>query len=175
MSKPVKELVRKELVRRFGDITSLAVVGFTGISAVDNDRLRARLRDKDIRLTVVKNVLARQAFKDIGLPRAADMLDGPCAIAYGGDSVVAVVRELLDIGKETPTLTVKAALLDGEIFEADRIDVLSKYPMRDEAIAAVVSCALGPARKLAGCVLAPGGRIAGALKAIADKGDAEAA
>lgn len=171
MSKPVKALVRNELIKRFQGITSLAVVGFTGLSAVSNTNIRRRLREKGIRLTVVKNVLARQAFQEIGLPEAGGMLDGPCAVAYGGDSVVAMVRELLDIGKDAPTLTVKAALMDGEIFGADRIVELSTYPTCEEAIATVVACALSPGRNIAGCAMGPGSRIAGILKTIEEKGD----
>lgn len=176
MSKPIKALVRNELIKRLQDATSLAVVGFTGLNAVANTTIRGRLRDKGIRLTVVKNILARQAFQEIGIPEAGQMLDGPCAVAYGGDSVVGVVRELLAIHKENPTLTVKAALLDGEVFDADRIAELSTYPTRDEAIATLVACALAPARKLAACAGAPAARIAGILKTIEEKGDqAEAA
>ena len=174
MSKPIKELVRKELISRFQGITSLAVVGFTGVNAVTNNMIRARLRDKGIRLTVVKNIMARQAFKEVGLAQAGDMLDGPCAVTSGGDNVVSMVRELLEISKEVPALAVKAALLEGEVFGSERIVELSKYPTRDEAIAAVAACAMSPARKLAGCVMAPGGKIAGILKTLEEKGAAEA-
>ena len=170
MSKPVKTLVRKELIKRFDGITSLAVVGFTGLDAVTNNAIRGRLLEKGMRLTVVKNILARQAFSEMGLDEAGQMLDGPCAVAYGGDSVVDLVRELLDIGKGAPTLTVKAALLDGEVFGSDRIQELSTFPTRDEAIANVVTCALTPARKLAGCLVAPGSAIAGILKTLEDAG-----
>ncbi len=173
MSKPVKTLVRKELIKRLDGVTSLAVVGFTGLDAVANNLIRGRLLEKGMRLTVVKNILAKQAFSEIGLEEAGQMLDGPCAVAYGGDSVVDLVRELLDIGKESPTLTVKAALLDGEVFGSDRIEELSKFPTRDEAIATVVTCALSPARKLAACLTAPGGKIAGILKTIEDAGDGD--
>lgn len=169
MSKPIKEMMRKELIRRFAGIESLAVVGFVGLDAVATNIVRGRLKEKQMRLTVVKNSLARQAFKEIGLSQAGDLLDGPCAIAYGGESIVDVVRELISIGKETPALTVKAALLDGEAFVGgERVLTLSNYPTRDEALATVVACALGPAGRLAGCLKAPGGKIAGILKTIED-------
>lgn len=173
MSKQVKELIRKELARRFEGVTSLAVVGLTGVSAVMNHGIRGRLRRKNIRIMVVKNSLARQAFRDMGLPAAADLLDGPCALAYGVDpnkvEVVTIVRELLDIGKEVPSLTVKAALLEGEKFGLDQIDRLSKFPTHQEALSQLVSCALSAGRKLAACVVAPGGKIASLLKAIEEK------
>jgi len=169
MSKPVKALVRKELISRFDGQTSLAVVGFVGLGAIANNQIRGRLLEKGMRLAVVKNVLAKQAFKEVGLEEAGQMLEGPCAVAYGGDSVVDLVRELLEIGKESPTLTVKAAMLDGEIYGSDRIVELSKFPTRDEAIANVLTCALSPARNLAGCLKGPASAIAGILKTIEEK------
>lgn len=169
MSKPVKALIKNELEKRFEGITSLAVVGITGIDGVRNHEIRGRLLAKDIRLTVVKNSIARQAFREIGLSPAAEMLDGPCAVAYGADSVVTVVRELLDIKRETPNLTVKAALLEGEIFGADRIAELSALPTLGEALSGIVRCVLSPGAKLAGCLVGPGGKIASLVKAIEDK------
>ena len=180
MSKPVKELLRKELAERFEGLTSLVVVGFTGLDAVTTNRLRGRLREKDIRLTVVKNSIARQAFNSVGLQAAAKLLDGPSAIASWADDeragIVVVVRELLDIGKESPELTVKAAILEGEVFGPDRIDELSKYPTRDEAIGRIAGCALAPGAKLTACLLAPGAKLASILKTIEEKqnGDGEA-
>ena len=43
MSKPIKNLLRKEFIRRFEGITSLAVVGFTGLDAVSTNEIRGRL------------------------------------------------------------------------------------------------------------------------------------
>ena len=169
MSKPVKELVRKELIKRFHGLTSLAIVGFTGLDAIATNVVRGRLLGKDIRITVVKNSLARQAFKEVGLDVAGPLLDGPCAVAYGAESVVDVVRELLDIHKQYPSLTVKGAVLEGEAFEESQIDALSKYPTRDEAIAHVLACALAPGGKIAACLLGPGGKIASILKTIEEK------
>ena len=70
MSKPIKELVQKELIKRFENLTSMAVVGFTGIDANTTREIRGRLREKTIRMTVVKNSIARQALDAVGLPEA---------------------------------------------------------------------------------------------------------
>ncbi|MCP4377657.1 MAG: 50S ribosomal protein L10 [bacterium] len=175
MSKPVKALIRDELARRLEGVTSLAVVGLTGVNAITATDIRKRLNEKEIRLLVVKNALAKQAFKTAGLEVACDLLDGPCALAYGGDNVVSTVRELLDIKKEqAPELVVKAAVMDGEAFASDRIEALSKFPTRDEAIGTIVSCALAPGMKLASCILAPGSKIASLVKTIEESHDGEA-
>jgi len=171
MSKPVKELLRKNLIGRLEGVDSLAVVGFTGVDAVTTNAIRKRLVAKNIKMTVIKNSIARQAFKSVGLDDAIAMIEGPCAIAYGAEGVVTVVRELLEMGKDSPNLTVKAAYMDGEIFGAERIEELSRYPTWQEAIALLISAALGPAKKLAGCLVGPGRKLAGIVKAVEDKAE----
>jgi ribosomal protein L10 len=173
MSKPVKELIKKELLKRFAGVDSLAVVGFTGLDAIATNKIRGRLRAKKINMTVVKNSIARRAFDDLGIAAASDMLEGPCAVAYGADSVVTVVRELLEIGKDSPKLTVKAAFLEGEIFPTGRIEELSKFPTREEAIGRVVACILSPGKKLAACIIGPGSKVASILKTIEEKAPKE--
>ncbi|RPI63386.1 MAG: 50S ribosomal protein L10, partial [Planctomycetaceae bacterium] len=175
MSKPIKDLIKKELVKRMDGVTSVAVVGFSGIDAVTTRMIRGRLREKQIKLTVVKNSVARNAFKSLGLEGAASLLEGPCALAYGADSVVTVVRELLAIVKDAPKLTVKAALLDGDVFGTEKIEELSKFPTRPEAIGRVVSSILSPAKVIAGCIITPAGKLASILKTIEDKRKDEAA
>ena len=170
MSKPVKELVAKSLSARFEGLTSLAVCGYQGLDAEDTRIMRGRLCEKDIHFTVIKNSCARRAFKENGLDLAVPLLDGPCALAWGSDSVVSVVRELIDISKEAEGLTIKAALMEGDVFSGDgQIDQLSKYPTRDEAIGQVVQCALSGGANLASAITGPGGQIGGILKTIEEK------
>jgi large subunit ribosomal protein L10 len=169
MSKPVKEMMQRQMTRRLEGVTSVAVVDLTGVDANDNNRLRSRLREKDISLHVVKNSLARQAFKEVGLEQACDLLEGPCALAYGADSVVVIVRELRDIAKEVANLGVKGALLEGDVFGAERMEELSKYPTREEAIGQITQAATSAGSQLASCFVAPGGSIAALLEAIEQK------
>jgi large subunit ribosomal protein L10 len=169
MSKPIKKLMRDELVRRFTGVSQLAVVGLAGVDADTANQVRNRLRQKDIHVTVVKNALAKQAFRELGIERAATLLAGPSAIAYGADGVVTIVRELLEINQEAPNVTVKAAYMDGQVFGADQIEALSRYPTREEAIAQVLQCLLSPGANVSACLIGPGGQIAAILKAIEDR------
>ncbi len=176
MSKPVKELIRKELVRRFDGLASMAVVDLTGVDANTTRDIRADLEAKNIAVTVVKNAIARQAFKRLGMEVVNEVIDGPCAIAYAIDpdvSVVNVVRELLDIRKEATALTLKGAVLEGDLFGPERMDELSKFPTREEALSQLVGVMLGAGGGLAACLLGPGAAIAGVLKTIEEKQDGE--
>ena len=168
MSKPVKALLRKELVRRLTGADSLTVLSLVGVPGVASNELRGQLLESGITMTVVKNSVARQAFKEVGLESVIGLLDGPSAVAVGGESVVDVVRLLLEFAKAQPTLVIRGALLEGEVFGPDRVEELSKWPTRDEAIANLAGMALSPGRKLAGAIVGPGGRIAGAIKTLSE-------
>ena len=174
MSKPIKQLMRNELTSRLDGVDSVAVVDLTGIDAITTNLIRTRLTDKDIRLNVVKNSLAKQTFKEVGLGAASDLLEGPCALAWGADSIVDVVRELRDIAKEVKALGLKGALLDGDVFEAARMPELANYPTREEAIGQILQAACSAGANLASCLIAPGGSIASLLKTIEETAEGEA-
>lgn len=168
MSKPVKSLLRKELSRRLDGVASLAVLSWTGIDGIMANRLRRRLRDENIQLMVVKNSIARWVFKEKGLEQGCSLIDGPCALAWGSESVVNVVRTLLDQGKEIPTLEVKGALFEGELFGPDRVEHLARYPTRTEALATVAMLIRTAGANLAGSLVGPAGRLAAAIKQIGE-------
>jgi large subunit ribosomal protein L10 len=171
MSKPVKALLRKELTARLSGVESLAILSLAGVSGVANNRLRRELRSQDIRLTVVQNSVARQALGEVGLAAVSPLIDGPCALVIGGESCVSVVRQLLGKGKEIPSLSVRGAYMEGEVFGPDRIDELSKYPTRDEALARLSGQILSAGGNLVGIFRGPGARLAGILKAIQDRAE----
>ncbi|HDZ22091.1 hypothetical protein LCGC14_0707550 [marine sediment metagenome] len=171
MSKPVKEMMRTQLVGQLDGVDAVAVVDLTGIDANTTNQIRRRLTEKSIRLSVVKNSMARYAFKQVGLDDAVALLEGPCALAWGGESIISVVRELRDIRKEVEQLGLKGALLDGDVYGAERMEELANYPTREEAIAQVLQAALSPGANLASCLIAPGGAIAALIEAIEEQGD----
>ncbi|MFW6154535.1 MAG: 50S ribosomal protein L10 [Planctomycetota bacterium] len=172
MSKPVKSLLRKEFGRRLEGVTDMAVVSVIGIDGNTNNRLRGELLDKGIHVMVVKNAMARQAFNDLGIGAVGELLDGPCAVAYGADSVVDVVREIVGRAREIPELSVKGAYMDGELYAGpERVEQLSKFPTRGEALGKLAGAARGPGAKIAGALIGPGGVIAGVLKALEERGE----
>lgn len=171
MSKPVKALLRTELKKRLEGVESLAVVSLMGVDGPSNNQLRRQLFQKQIHVTVVKNSIARQALKEVGLDAVGQLLEGPCALATGADSVVAIVRELLARKKEVPNLVVRGAYLEGSIFGPERVEELSKYPTRDEAIGQAVMLVRSPGSRLASCIIGPGGKLAAILKAIQEKAE----
>src|ERR1700712_2148312 len=97
MSKKVKNLITKELESRLGDIDAVAVINPRGIGAIQTNLMRRKLRAQGLRMTVVKNSLAKRAVGDGSKIKGFDkLLDGPSAVIYGKASVSTIARLILD-------------------------------------------------------------------------------
>lgn len=170
MSKPIKEMIIKQYRQRFAGVEGAVVIDLRGYDAKENNRLRNHLRTKGVKVTVVKNSLARKAISGTPLEVAGKALVGPAAFAYGADSVVAVAREIMDWSRKVKQLELKAAVLDGTLFEgAEGVKRLSQFPTREEAQARVVQLVLSPAQKVVGAAKGPGGKLMGIVKTIQEK------
>ena len=170
MSKPIKQMIVRDYQKRFEGVEGGVLVEIRGMDAGTNNRMRTELVGKKIRVSVVKNTLARKAFTGTALESLSKYLSGPSALVYGGDSVVAVAREIVAWAKDKEALQFKAAILDGITFEGKAgVEALSKFPTREEAQAKVITLALSPARNVVGAVKGPAGRVLGIVKEIQRK------
>jgi large subunit ribosomal protein L10 len=170
MSKPMKEMIISEYQNRFGELDSAVLIEIRGMDANENNQLRGQLAEKQIKVTILKNSLARSAFKGGKLELLSDSLEGSTAIVTGADSVVDVAREMVRCAKEYVALELKAAVLDGELFEGNAgLKQLSDFPTKDEAQANVVAIALAPFKNVVGAASSPGSSLMGVVKQIQEK------
>ena len=170
MSKSIKNMIVDEYRKRFGEVTEALLVDVRGIDANDNNAMRQALHAKGVRITVIRNTLARTAFADTPLESMSSALDGPSALCYGGESVVDVARLMIDWAKKIDQLEVKAAILDGEFFEGVKgVKHLSTFPTKDESKARIVQLALAPAGNVVGGATGPGGKLLGVIKEIQER------
>jgi large subunit ribosomal protein L10 len=170
MSKTVKQIIMRDYVTRVAGHDDALLISIRGMKGVDTTRMRAKLRGKKIKVSVIRNSLARKAFENSALNGLADLLKGPTALAVGEVSVVEVARAMVEALKEFPTLELRGALLDGTLFEGRKgVEELSKFPTKDEAIGQAVGLIVGPGKKLLAQVKGPGSNIAGIIKAIETK------
>ncbi len=180
MSKPIKALIEKELVAKFKDFDSAAVINPRGIDAIKNNQIRRRLHEKGLRMTVVRNALAKRATSGTKLSGLEKLLEGPSAVIYGKASVSAVARLLLEEKKLDEKIELRGILFDGDVYSGeDGIKTVSQFPTREEAIGQIISALMGPGASVLGALLGPGSTVASLIKAIEEKaeksGAAEAA
>jgi len=169
MSKPVKDLITKELTARLKDLDGVGVINPRGINANKNHGIRRRLHEKGLKMMIVKNTLAKRAVGNGKLKGFDKLLDGPSAVIYGKASISTLARLLLEERKTDETLELRGIFFDGELYTGNKgVEQVSKLPTREEAVANVLAAILGPGRKLAAALKGPGGKLGAVLKTIED-------
>ena len=168
MSKAVKELITNELKSRYDGVSSACVVETTGMTVLEQEDLRGRIRSQSGSMHIVKNRLARIAFRGGPLEALGEALDGPCALVTTEGSIIDIAKALVDASKEHEKLQLKNAIFDGD---ADLLTVaeLSKMKGIRELLGEIAALVSSPGRAVAGCIQSPQSKIAGCLKAIAEK------
>ena len=177
MSKYVKGLLQQEFEHRISadGVSDFMVVSVKGVAGVDNNVMRGELKSKGYHFSVVKNSLFRKALGECKLEGAIDLFVGPCAVAYGGDSIVDVAKEMVEWSKKLPTLEIRGAFLEGSSLDSEAATGLSKMPGLSELRSRIVGTAQSPGRSLAGTIGSVAGMIAGCIETIAENLEKEAA
>jgi len=170
MSKQVKQMQMDVLSRTFKDVKDMLFISATGVDAQTDNRVRLGLRKKNISMLMVKNSLLRRVFADLDLKPSDEAWAGTTIVAWGGESVKDLSREvetaLLKDVKLKDKVKVKTALAEGQPVPFARALTM---PTRKEAIGEIVGMILGPAASIAGCLTGPAAQVASQIQTISEK------
>jgi ribosomal protein L10 len=176
MSKKIKDLELNHLRETFKGVKDMVLLEPLKLDSASDFEMRKKLREKKIKVKMVKNSLMKKVFDENGV--AVDIGVGPTLLVWGAESIkelgTAVDGVLKDLRKDPKAplrIKEKTAVAEGQPVP---LDVAKTLPTRKEAIGEVIAAILGPAQAIAGCLVGPANAIAGILKAIEEKGPAAA-
>ena len=146
---PAKAEAIENAKKVLGEYNDFIFADYRGLTVEQITALRDKLREKNAVLKVMKNNFARIAFEDMKVENVADYLKGPTVIAMAKEDANEVAKVLFDFAKDAPTLTVKGAYVEKEVYDAAKIEAFSKVPGKKQLIAMLMSAMNGPVQKLA--------------------------
>ncbi|MBP3956583.1 50S ribosomal protein L10 [Gemmata sp. G18] len=171
MSKKIKELELNDLRKTFEGVRDFVLLEPLKLDSAADYTLRKGLRDKKVRVKMVKNSFVKKVFGENGI--TVETGSGPTLLCWGADSVKAlstavdtVLKQLRPDPKLPAKIKEKTAVADGTPVT---LEEAKKIPTKQEAIASLVSAILAPGSALAGALDAPGAQLASILKTIEDK------
>ncbi|GKU27840.1 50S ribosomal protein L10 [Clostridium folliculivorans] len=163
-NRELKEAKVAEIKEKLEKAQSVILSDYQGLTVEEDTELRKALREAGVEYKVYKNSMVTLAAKELGHEGIVQYLEGPVSIAFGYEDVTAPARILADFAKTHKKLELKAGIVDGEIFDQDKVNQLASIPSKEVLIA-----------KLLGSFKAPISNLAYLLSAIKDKKEAESA
>ena len=159
----LKKPVVAEIAENVKDAASVVLVNYSGITVEQDTNLRKQMREAGVTYKVYKNTMMNFAFKGTEFEALAPYLEGPNAIAISKEDATAPARILSKFAKTAPALELKAAVVEGNLYNTEEVKALANIPSREELLS-----------KLLGSMQSPISNLARVLNQIAESKGAEA-
>jgi large subunit ribosomal protein L10 len=131
MNRDEKAAVIDQVAEQIQDSQAVFALDYRGITVAQAAELRARLREADASLRIVKNTLTERAADKAGAEDLKGFLDGPTAFTFVRGDAALAAKALAAFRREHELLDFKGGTMDGGPVSADEILAISKLPSRD--------------------------------------------
>lgn len=164
-----KKAIVAEVASMADSALSVVAAHYRGLTVSDMTALRVKARQSGVHLRVVRNTLARQAFKGTPYECMNDSLVGPVLLAFANDEPAASARLFRDFAKTNEHLKVKALSLNGLFYGGEHLESIAKLPTREEAIAKLVIVMQAPITKFVRTMAEPAAKFVRVMAAVREQ------
>ena len=140
------------LADKFGRAVSGVLVKYQGITVADDTKLRAELRKAGVEYAVLKNTMINLAIDGMGIDGVKAHLEGPTAVAFGYEDMIAPAKILSDFSKAKKKMTIKCGVCDGAYLDEAGVQALANLPSKEVLIAKIMGSMMSSVSKFVYCV-----------------------
>jgi large subunit ribosomal protein L10 len=148
VSRAEKEAELQELEAAFREADTAVLVDYRGVSVPQVTELRRQVRAAGASYRVVKNTIAKRAAAGTSLSALDKHFSGPTAVVYTGKDPVQMAKALTTFAKTAPTLSIKAAVVQGQAVAAAAVSDLASLPGKPELYAKLLFVLQAPMQQL---------------------------
>lgn len=144
MPTPQKEQILQDTNERIREVRGLYLADFSGMSVEKLSLLRTKCREQQVQFRVIKNTLLKRAFNARGISELDPFLEGPTGLVFSPVNEMAPAKILSDFAKEHERPRIKAAVVDGTLFDGKAIATLASLPSREVLMSQLLGTFIAP-------------------------------
>jgi large subunit ribosomal protein L10 len=168
-----REALVETLTRDFEGVEGIVVAGYVGVKTAELNDLRGKLRPLEGRCRIVKNRLAKIAFKNRGIdPTLANFCEGQSALIFQKKDTLAGLKVLVDFEKTHANLKIRGGYLFGKIVNTANLKTMAFLPPRAVLLSQLLARLQSPVAGLAGVLTGDLRKLASLLEQVAKKKEA---
>jgi large subunit ribosomal protein L10 len=169
---PVTRQRKQELVEAYRawleGSSGLVLTSYSGMSVRALEELRRKVREAGGEYHVIKNRLMTLALRQAGMDVPPEALEGTTAIGFAGEDVQAMLKAIVETAKQAEALKVKAALMDGRVYERRQVERLAELPPLPVVRAQLLGLLQAPATRVAGVLAGSVRQVVNVVKAYSE-------
>lgn len=143
-----KKVIVDQVGTTASNALSLIIADARGVNVTHMTILREKAREQNIEIRVVRNTLAKLAFKGTDFECVSEVLTGPSLFGFSMEDPGAAARLFKEFAKDNDKFEVKALSISGQLLDNGKIDVLAKLPTLEQALGQLACVTLAPITKL---------------------------
>lgn len=163
---------KKIVVKQAGEIAMNAVSAvaaeYTGLTVAEMTELRRSARAARVHIMVLKNTLAKRAFKDTSFECMNGDMVGPLLLAFSNDEPGSAARVIRDFSMDHEKLVVKIIALDGRLFAESDLTKLADMPSLDMARSMLLQLLKQPLEKFVRTLCEPQAKLTRLISAYTE-------
>jgi len=143
MTRQNKEKVVEALTSEFETASTIIACGYAGLTVLELEELRNSAREKDVKVQVVKNRLAKIALDKNDLA-GLDLTN--MNILLWGDDAITTSKIASKFASSNKKFEIKSAFIDREIADVAKVEAFAKLPGREELLGMLAAVWMAPVR-----------------------------
>jgi large subunit ribosomal protein L10 len=139
-----KEQIIQVTTDRLEGVKGIYLADFSGMTVEKVSELRKKCRAEQVQFRVIKNTLLKRALNARSITELDPYLHGPTGIAMSAHDEVAPARILADFAKENERPRIKAAVIEGRLFDDRQVARLAALPSHEVLLQQVLGTFIAP-------------------------------
>ena len=148
----MKKTVVAGIKEKFEKAQTVVLVDYRGLTVAEDTELRNQLRKAGVEYAVLKNTMISRAIEGMNVDEMHASLEGPTAVAFGYEDMIAPAKILSEFAKKSKKLTIKCGVCDGAYLNADGVEALANLPSKEVLIAKIMGSMMSSVSKFVYCV-----------------------